>query len=408
MQHQLGSPPSPHPQPGPHLLTPGLSRPSRPSFLDADLPPAPSSQLLNQSIKATTTWQGLAALVHQQGHHFNFIHVSAAVTHLAQMLDDPHAARATSASAAAASTPWPQPQPALRGGPSINTSHTAPSGSTLPDQPASSASIPPPQQQQPQQRIRAAAPPSAADPHSDFPALMDTLLTMVHCRMHQFGARQAANTLWALSVLHPTHPGCLPLMSRLLGFTRALLPWCEPQHLSNVALAAARAELYLEDEWVETFLTCVETTLGRFQPQHLANTAWALAALGIAPDAAWVAAFLSRTQAVLPYLAPVDVSQVLYSLACLGVRPQGAVQAATIASLYQRLLQRGGTGAAGMTAAAAPAAAAGVAAATGRQLGLLVGSAASTQSIANSLWALATMGVSPSRAWLQEVSVGEG
>ena len=84
-------------------------------------------------------------------------------------------------------------------------------------------------------------------------------------------------------------------------------------------------------------------------------------------------------------LAPVDVSNVLYGLASLGFEPRGAAHA----SLMQRLMQQ--------LVTPRPVSANGSRGRVGEASG-------SPQALANGMWALATMSVLPSKAWMEEVS----
>ena len=96
---------------------------------------------------------------------------------------------------------------------------------------------------------------------------MEELLLLTEDHLHQFGARQATNVLWSLAHLHSLHPsGCAALASEMLPMMKALLPWCEPQHLSNIIWAVAKLEevcpgLGPDDVWLEEFLVCSERTM---------------------------------------------------------------------------------------------------------------------------------------------------
>lgn len=185
------------------------------------------SPLLNRYIKDCRTWEDLSELVDRHGSSFNFIHVAACMTHLAQLRSaavDAHEA------AALASTPC------RLGALGASVSHASwPNGTN--DEPV-------------------------------LATLIEELLLLTEDHLHQFGARQATNVLWSLAHLHPLHPsGCALLASEMLPMMRALLPWCEPQHLSNIIWAVAKLEeacpggLSPDDAWLEEFLVCSERTV---------------------------------------------------------------------------------------------------------------------------------------------------
>lgn len=243
-----------------------------------------SSKLLTALIKSASSWQALHQLVRTHGESFNFLHVSACMSHLAQLK-----AGATAAAAARFSAASPCMLNPAAGAQLQSTSeaawpmcgpHDAPSEAHAP--PHLPAGVPP------------AVRPSCSREYMD---LMDVLLRMAEAASPQFGARQATNTLWALAQLSP-HPGCARLMASMLPQLQPLLPWCEPQHLANSLWAVVRAGLSPDDAWLEDFLDASEAAMPNFQPQHLGNVVWALARLGIAPDDAWTGVFLAQLSAV--------------------------------------------------------------------------------------------------------------
>ena len=211
--------------------------PSRSGFVRRPTSPAPvDSPLLSKFIKDCRTWQELAAVVHRHSSGFNFLHAAAAMTHLAQLrssaLDEAEARGQHSTGMLSGEAPEP----------ALALSWPTEEG-------------------------------MAGNP--ELVALMEELLVSAEVHMRQFGARQATNVLWSLAHLHALHPsGCAWLAAELLPLMRSLLPWCEPQHLSNSIWAVARLEeacpeLRPDDAWLEEFLVCSERALPVSSNQRL-------------------------------------------------------------------------------------------------------------------------------------------
>ncbi|GAX72613.1 hypothetical protein CEUSTIGMA_g69.t1 [Chlamydomonas eustigma] len=360
------------------------------------------SPLLNKYIKQCRTWQDMYELIQRHGSCFNFVHVAAAVTHLSQLksraeeaaaLADRSARKSMLSSSTALTeaqrNAWPQLNPLHSPnilGPRHNHVSAALPDTTWSEHAGTFIT---------EQLQVSTGPPS-------FPLLMQSLLNMVQDHMQQFGARQATNTLWALANLHDpalesasptTYPlKCKTLAADMLPLTRVLLPWCEPQHLSNTIWAVATLGLDADDMWLEEFLVYSQRSLQGFEPQHLSNTLWALARLGIAPDDEWMREYLVHLDRSTPILSPLDVSHVLYSLASLGFEPEQA-QTPLFEALQRRLLH----------VPIQSTSDKGFATTTPASRNKVGRAKASPQAISNSLWALATMSILPSKSWMSEV-----
>ena len=221
---------SPTLESGPPLANVAWQRPSR--------APEVHSPLLNRFIKDCRSWWELSDLVERHGHSFNFIHVASCVTHLAQL---------TATGLEKAESAAREATPCRLG---VSSSSSLEGGA--PYAPTAAASWPS----------------GGTADRRGLSALMERLLLLTDEHLHQFGVRQASNVLWSLAHLHPLHPrGCAALASEMLPMMRALLPWCEPQHLSNIIWAVANLDqtvcpgLGPTDAWLEEFLVCSERTI---------------------------------------------------------------------------------------------------------------------------------------------------
>ncbi len=197
------------------------------------------SPLLNKFIKECKTWEDLSVVVGKYSSQFNFIHVAAALTHLAQL-------KSASVDASVASLKHATPC-------MLSTVAV----SSISDVPAHAWPMCPEPTRDDNTPSPAVAPPSCSPQYQE---LMHTLLNLTAFSMHQFGARQATNTMWALAHLAP-HPGCEDLVDEMLPNVRSLLPWCEPQHLANSIWAVARTGLAPDDAFVEEFLVYSERAM---------------------------------------------------------------------------------------------------------------------------------------------------
>ncbi|GLC43104.1 hypothetical protein PLESTB_000862800 [Pleodorina starrii] len=230
------------------------------------------------------------------------------------------------------------------------------------------------------------------------------LLDSVEYWMHEYRARQISNMTWALARLG-LPSGAAFVREHLLPASYPLLPWYEPQHLSNTLWALATVDVAPDDTWLEEYLTVAFVALQKraLAPQHLANVLWALERMGVMPDQEWMAAYYDCAQAAVPAANPQDCSNILSCLALMRMHEQRPAATADLAGhLARRLQALLAPDAVGPAAAAPPAADAAVLTPTpahsaGGGLPEPAGASVdvSDQAIANSLWALAIMGVQP-------------
>lgn len=213
-------------------------------------------------------------------------------------------------------------------------------------------------------------------------------------------ARQVACVIWALAKLgHPA--GGTYTSETLLPRAQLLLPSFDAQNLTMVAWALAAwqarmatpadttglsslstAEISNQADsfkpasdpskpgplWIATFLDCclIQLELPAFTARQLSNTLWALARLGIDPGMTILTAFYTRASAIVAQFNAIDVSSTLVALSVLSAHTESKVPSELVASLVAQLIQE------------LP--------------------SATDQSLANSLWALATLRICPGHA----------
>ena len=281
---------------------------------------------LNKLIKSTQSWQELQPVVEAYGWRMNHIHVSAAITHLAQLQhgrSSSHSSSTLGSSSSSSShssgTTGLSHGDASLSSPTYSSSSAAAAAAAAAGRSSAqrSHSHHPEQRSSMSSSLPSPTPPAPSDMelHSSPPymPLLQSCLGLATEHIRLFGSRQLANMCWALATLGTT-AGTDFMASQLLPHSRALLPWFEPQHLANTAWAMAKSGVPIDDPWVEQFLLACELRMEAadlpFEGQHLANTLWSLARMGIVPDARWFAACFGRLEALLPRLSPLDVSQV--------------------------------------------------------------------------------------------------
>ncbi|GIL70537.1 hypothetical protein Vretimale_3666 [Volvox reticuliferus] len=273
-------------------------------------------------------------------------------------------------------------------------------------------------------QLVAKSPPASHSDVETIQRMQTTLLVSVELLMHEYRARQISNMTWALARLG-LPSGAAFVRERMLPASYPLLPWYEPQHLSNTLWALATIGVAPDDEWLEEYLTVAFVALQKraLAPQHLANVLWALERMGIMPDQEWMAAYYDCVQAAVPTANPQDCSNILSCLALMRMHHQEPVATAALASHFaqrlQVLLSTDATAASTINASRVTAPLTGAAAdaavltptpahSAGEGLPEPAGAAVdvSDQAIANSLWALAIMGVQPAEGlWNAIVAV---
>jgi hypothetical protein len=230
-------------------------------------------------------------------------------------------------------------------------------------------------------------------------ALADQLLVeLLQPLLPQCGERACANVMHAMARMQHCPPG---MLSGVLGRLLAQLHAAAPQHLANVIWALATLGSSSPSAAVEAAVAqhsnAVSSLLGRFIssdilpaaiPQHLANVMWALATLGSNSSSAAVGAAVEQhtdaissllgrfiTRDILPTAKPQELANTLWALATLGSSSSSAAVGAAVkqhADAISRLL--------------------------GRFISSDILSASKPQDLANVIWALATLGSSSSSA----------
>jgi hypothetical protein len=192
------------------------------------------------SIKACASWRQVQALVLEYASSLNALHISAALTHVAQL-------EQRRQEAAARQQPQQQPQ----------------------------------QQEQQLQGGEAAA----------LAAFADDLVALADRHMAAMRTRQAANMLWAVASLsrRADMAGWRPADA----FVRRLIGACDhrsahPPQLAMSAWALGALGVAPDAEWADALLARVRDHMQSFKPSDHARLVWGLAALGITPGAEWL------------------------------------------------------------------------------------------------------------------------
>ncbi|GBF96468.1 hypothetical protein Rsub_09267 [Raphidocelis subcapitata] len=116
--------------------------------------------------------------------------------------------------------------------------------------------------------------------------------------------------------------------------------------------------------------------MGAPGPQDLSNAIWAAAAMGQDPGARWAQAFWAAAEAALPEFGPQELSNALHAAAVLGRAPPARLHAPLLSAVAAAWGGGGGGGIGGSAGAQRPA-------------------PPPPQAVANTLWALATLGLPP-------------
>jgi very-short-patch-repair endonuclease len=111
---------------------------------------------------------------------------------------------------------------------------------------------------------------------------VDVLLGLLVQRKEQADPQHLANTVWAVSKLHPPSSArssaCRQLLAHLPGLIRSKAGQFKPQELSNIAVAAATLQ-HREPGLLPAVMEAAQPLLQQFNTQGLANLLWALAVL---------------------------------------------------------------------------------------------------------------------------------
>ncbi|KAF6265486.1 hypothetical protein COO60DRAFT_958686 [Scenedesmus sp. NREL 46B-D3] len=227
-------------------------------------------------------------------------------------------------------------------------------------------------------------------------------------------AQDLSQVLWAVSCLGIRPEG--PWLQRVLAATQPLLDSAGSQSLSSMVWAVSRLAPQPPQPWLEAFLQALQDDKSlAASPQAFSTCLAALAKLNAPPDKAWLSSALEASVTQLPACTPWQLTNIAWACASLNARPSaawtrgflkafarladaGSLSAAQLASVLWSLAVLGRSSEAlpasqqlqvlvGLQALAAAANGTGL-----RQLGPAGRSALA--------WALASLGVTPSKQWL--------
>lgn len=234
-------------------------------------------ELMGQ-IKGARSWQQLQAIVQQNGVAMNHMHVSAVVTHMAQL-------HASSSGPGAGS--------------SSSRSGRAGFGSGAGDDllAAVEARHAPRRQQQRQHQQR----PSAHQQHQhqqpsdsgELDAFLQLLERAVMYHLPSFEGRQLANTLWGFAKLGHRPPA--PWLEAVLSMCHRRFSTFQPQHLANTLYALMQLEYVPGSVWLSDFFAAVRTNLYGFKPGELAQLSYAGGKLRLQPGRSLIGGIMAHS-----------------------------------------------------------------------------------------------------------------
>ncbi|GLC40615.1 hypothetical protein PLESTB_000039700 [Pleodorina starrii] len=323
-QQQIGRPP--------HLASGGgnnggvLDR--VPSLHDAAGAAAAGPSQLNQAaavelmhrIKAARSWQQLQSIVDGNLRSMNHLHVSAVVTHMAQL----HASSSSSSSADNRTSGGK----GTRGSSPDETRARAPSDELLLPHLNGSSALHVRQNGASHFRGGGGSVETAAlraFSHAASPAADDPRLHSAYAaggRRQPWEHQPQAPALSPQLLPPPTHGDARSqLLQRLEHAVAVHVPNFEGRQLANTLWAVAKLGHRPSERWLELVLTRAENHMYTFEPQHLSNTLYALMLLSYMPPPAWLESFFAATRRQLHGFGPGELCHLCYAAGKLGLRP---------------------------------------------------------------------------------------
>eukprot|EP00878_Enallax_costatus_P024066 GHUV01025654.1.p1 GENE.GHUV01025654.1~~GHUV01025654.1.p1 ORF type:complete len:1017 (+),score=433.17 GHUV01025654.1:749-3799(+) len=316
---------------------------------------------ITHRIKSCGTWQEVALVVGEYGPVLNHIHVSAAITHLAQLSRRPDECNGHLKQPTA-----PQQHGNVQLVPGVEelTQQMAQQHRLL------QLGL---GRQLQQQHVAQQSP----HHHSSQDHLLQWLLDQAVDQLPSMQSRQVANILWSLAQLrYPWQASqrATVAVAALTDRAAQLFHTAESQHLANMAYGAARLQLHIGQEWVQWLQDAWLASAQQYaqqnvqqrnqqqrqgssglwgtskhpggpgprelqpSPQATANFMWALAHFQQQPQQAWVQQQLQTVAADLQQWPARSVAVVLWSCAKLGFcfQPRQQHRPAAAASIQQR------------------------------------------------------------------------
>ncbi|KAF6257606.1 hypothetical protein COO60DRAFT_1211694 [Scenedesmus sp. NREL 46B-D3] len=171
--------------------------------------------------------------------------------------------------------------------------------------------------------------------------LLQDLTSATAACVPDYGARQLANSLWALNRL-----GLGPRVSRkvkasYLAAFAAKLPGAAPQHISNAAMAVGGMGWGTSSQWRQSLLQAAASKQQFFKPQELANLLYALPLLEAQPSQQWLSGFLNACYDSLPSFNSQELSLLGLGLVRLHHKPQREWLAAYLQAVQVHLQATG-------------------------------------------------------------------
>ncbi|GFR48839.1 hypothetical protein Agub_g10792 [Astrephomene gubernaculifera] len=298
--------------------------------------PGTAAELMHR-IKGARSWQQLQSIVEEDANRMNHLHISAVVTHMAQLhtsssgLDNfsSHSSSDGSHIPARGRSEGGEPSPSgqdahgtqiLTGdyversgsGSLVGTSRslgstTGPGGSDHP-------------QQQPHQPGGLRQPLGSSSSSSQrLNRQCDTKAPHLSPSKHRQQQQLPEQRGSRLPAKAPR--GQAPFLQRLEQEVLARLPYFQGRQLANTLWAVAKLGHRPSRRWLAAVLTRARAQLSTFEPQHLANTLYALMLLQFMPPGVWVADFFQAVSRRLHGFAPAELAHLCYAAGKLRLHP---------------------------------------------------------------------------------------
>ncbi len=234
---------------------------------------------LMAQIKGARSWQQLQVIVQQNGVAMNHMHVSAVVTHMAQL----HASSSGPGVGSSSSSGSGSGRAGFRSG----------AGDDLLAAVEARHAPRRPQQQHQQQRQSAYQQHQQPGSSGELDTFLQLLERAVMYHLPSFEGRQLANTLWGFAKLGHRPPA--PWLEAVLSMCHRRFSTFQPQHLANTLYALMQMEYVPGSVWLSDFFAAVRTNLYGFKPGELAQLSYAGGKLRLQPGRSLIGGIMAHS-----------------------------------------------------------------------------------------------------------------
>lgn len=156
------------------------------------------------------------------------------------------------------------------------------------------------------------------------PALLAAIQSQVVRTIPQFSPQSVSNSLWALATMRldatQLHPH---LLSHIQDRAIEIIDRFQPQALANTLWSMAHLSHEPRPDLLQAMEERIVATAGAFQPIAVANVFWSMASLKLVPSPALWAALVPRALGTMQYFKPQTVSNILWALANIHANARG-------------------------------------------------------------------------------------